>query len=793
MVEIGSKYIGRSVARREDKRLLRGEGTFVGDMKIQGMLHVGIVRSQLPHAYIKSVNLSAASALDGVHIALSGKDLKDELPPISGMQVSAPQGWRDGMEPSIEIPDQNLLPHDKVRFVGEPYALVVADNRYTAEDAIELIDAKFDPLQPINDAQTALNRDAGLIHETLGQNIAATLHAKKGDGAAAIERAQKRLKRKFFHHRYAGMPLECRGVLADYDSRTDSLTVWSSTQVVHWVRREISAALKMPEERIRVIAPDVGGGFGVKGHVYPEDILIAYLAKRLCRPIKWLEDRHEHFLNSAHSRDNHFDIEVGFNNDGRIVALKNSFLIDSGAYSPVGAAIGGNSIVHTLGPYDIDHYEAYCKLMLTNRTPNAPYRGAGRPEVAFVMERVVDLVANELDLDPADVRLKNMIQPEQMPYNVGLPYRDGVIIEYDGGDYPKALRMALEDLGGLADFRSRQKQALEKGSYLGLGIGCYVEGTGIGPFEGATVKIDSSGKIFVKTGACPQGQGHETTFAQVAADLWGVPIEDVFVTLADTAQVTMGYGTMASRSAVTASGAIQSSSAKLQDKVLRIAAHVLEVPEADLEFRDGKVSVKGVAELSITLKEIATAAQPGWNHQRPEGVQAGLEETAYYEPPTVTWAYAANAAIVEVDVTTGEIHIERYVEVHDAGNLINPAIADGQVKGGLVQGLGGALMEELCYDEHGQLMTGSFMDYLIPTASDVPPIKVIHLETPSTRNVFGFKGLGEGGAIAPPVVIANAVCDALKPFKIELNNTPVKCQDIVRLVDNSSINTNSGS
>lgn len=782
MADTMPSYIGRSVVRREDNRLLKGAGTFVGDMKLEGMLHVAIVRSQIAHARINGVDLTAARDADGVVLALAGEELKDVLPPISGMQVAAPKGWRDGMDPHIEIPDQTLVPHDKLRYVGEPYALVVADDRYLAEDAAELIDGDFDPLPPVANAEAALDAEA-LVHDHLPGNIAATLHARKGDGEAALADAPHRLKRRFFHHRYAAMPMECRGVVAEYDSRTDSITVWSSTQVVHWVRREVANALGMPEDRVRVVAPDVGGGFGGKGHVYPEDILVAYLAKRLDRPVKWLEDRHEHLLNAAHSRDNLFDIEVGYDDNGRISVVKNYFLVDSGAYSPVGAAIAGNSIAHFMGPYDIPHYEADCRVMMTNRTPNAPYRGAGRPEVAFAMERSIDLIANALGLDPAEVRFRNMIQPEQMPYAVGLPYRDGVMIEYDSGDYPEALRKALDGIGGLEAFRVRQKAALAEGRYLGLGLGCYVEGTGIGPFEGATVKIDSSGKVMVATGACPQGQGHETAFAQVAADIWNVDIDDVVVTLADTSHVTMGYGTIASRSAVTASGAIQESSDKVKEKVFAIAANVLEASESDLELRDGSVGVKGVPEMSMTLKEVARAALPGWIHQRPEGIEAGLEGTAYYEPPTVTWAYAANAAIVEIDPQTGVPKIENYVEVHDAGTLINPGIADGQVKGGLVQGIGGGLFEELSYDEHGQLMTGSFMDYLLPTASDVPPINVIHSETPSPRNAFGFKGLGEGGAIAPPVVIANAVCDALKPFGAELNNTPVRTEAILNILD----------
>ena len=499
------------------------------------------------------------------------------------------------------------------------------------------------------------------------------------------------------------------------------------------------------------------------------------------RPVKWTEDRHEHLLNSAHSRDNAYDVEIGFDEQGHILAVTSDFVVDSGAYTPVGAGIAGNSIAHMLGPYHIPHYEAWCRVVLTNRTPNAPYRGAGRPEVTFAMERAVDLVAADLDLDPAEIRFRNMIPAENMPYEVGLTYRDGVPIVYDSGDYPRALSRALEELGGLEAIRNRQQTARTEGRYLGLGLGCYVEGTGVGPFEGATVKIDSTGKIMVATGACPQGQGQETIFAQIAADIWQVPIEDVFVTLADTSAVTMGYGSIASRSTVTASGAIRGASDHIRDKLFAIAGEILEADTGDLEIRDGGVGVRGVPDLHLTFSELARAARPGWDHRRPAGVEAGLEATSYYEPPTVTWAYAANAAIVEIEPETGRIHIEHYVEVHDAGKLVNPAIADGQVKGGLAQGLGGGLLEELTYDPEGQLLTGSLMDYLLPTAADIPPLTVVHQETPSPLNALGVKGLGEGGAIAPPVVIANAVCDALGG--LELNATPVRWQDIVTRMD----------
>ena len=775
------RFIGKSVPRREDKRLLQGNGTYIADLELPNMVHAAFNRSQLPHARIVSVDLAAARSTSGVAIALSGIDLREELPQIGGMQVTIPQGWRGRLDHRIEIPTQSLLADDHVRYVGEAYAMVVATDRYEAEDAAELVTAEFDPLPVITNVDAALAADAIVIHDQLGTNLAAEIHFKKGRGAEALADALHRLKRRLSHHRYAAMPIECRGVVADYDSRTQSLTVWTSSQVVHWVRREISHALGMPEERIRVIAPDVGGGFGVKGHVYTEDVLTAFLARELRRPVKWIEDRREHILNSAHSRDYVMDVEIGFDDDGRILAVTNSFLVDSGAYSPVGAGIVGNSLAHMLGPYDIPNYESDARLAVTNRAPNAPYRGAGRPEVAFAMERIVDLVSGALGKEPADIRFRNMIPADRMPYEVGLIYRDGVPIVYDSGDYPKSLERALDALGGVEAFRARQKQALADGRYLGLGLGCYVEGTGVGPFEGATVRIAPTGTISVATGACSQGQGHETVFAQVAADSWGVDMEQVIVTLADTASVPMGYGTIASRSAVTASAAINEASEKVKEKVRLIAAHLLEASEGDLEFRDGGVGVTGVPDMIVSLADIAKAARPGWGHNRPDGVEAGLDASAYYEPPTVTWTYASNAAIVEIDPETGWIEIKRYVEVHDAGVLNNPGIAAGQLKGGLVQGIGGGMMEEIIYDENGQILTASLADYLIPTALDAPPITVLHQETPSPTNALGVKGLGEGGAIAPPAVIANAVSDALKPFGAEFNATPLRPQDILRV------------
>jgi carbon-monoxide dehydrogenase large subunit len=418
----------------------------------------------------------------------------------------------------------------------------------------------------------------------------------------------------------------------------------------------------------------------------------------------------------------------------------------------------------------------------TNKVPNAPYRGAGRPEAVQVTERLMDLIGRKLGLEPAEVRRRNMIPPQEMPYELGYVYRDGVPIVYDSGDYPGALQKALDALGGIEAFRRRQLDARKQGRYLGLGIGCYTEGTGAGPFEGATVRIDPSGKIQVCSGACPQGQGMETVYAQIVADLWGVDIADVVVSLADTAAIQMGFGTIASRSTVTVSGAIHHASERLKKKVFAIAAHLLECSAMDLELRDGGAGIVGVPGAFVTLAKIARTARPEWDTGRPPGIEAGLEDTYYFEPPTVTWAYACHAVIVEVDVESGRVRLERYVIAHDCGVLVNPMLAEAQIAGGAVQGIGGGLVEAVEYDREGQLLTGSLMDYALPIASDVPGIEVIHQESPSPLNPLGVKGLGEGGAIAPPVALANAVCDALAPFSIEFNTTPIRTEDIVRAV-----------
>src|SRR5712672_1678701 len=473
MSDTGPPYIGRSLRRREDRRLLTGQGHFVADLVLPRMLHAVLVRSPVAHARIRGVDLSRAAAAPRVVLALDGADLLQLLPPVPAGQISLPRKWTTVVQHKFLNPRQPLLAHDKVRHVGEAVAIIVAETRYQAEDAAELVSLDLDELPAVVDPEAALRQGATLVHDRFDTNLIGQFSVGKGDAAAVLAGAPHRLKRRFYHHRYAAVPLECRGVVSAYDPRTDSATIWSSTQVVHWERREAAALLGLPEAQVRCIALDVGGGFGGKGHVYPEDLLVTFLAHRLGRPVRWIEDRREHLMSATHSRDQWHDVEIGFDDDGHILAIRDDYLVDCGAWNPIGSGLDYKTAVHLTGPYKIENLAARGRIVVTNKVPNAPYRGAGRPEAAFAMERSIDLVARTLGLEPAEIRRRNMISAKEMPDRLGIPYRDGEPIVYDSGDYPRALQKTLDAIGGIDAFRSRQRAARTEGRYLGLGIGCY--------------------------------------------------------------------------------------------------------------------------------------------------------------------------------------------------------------------------------------------------------------------------------------------------------------------------------
>ena len=764
---------------------------YVGDVRLPNMLHAALVRSVYAHARIREVDVQEARDLDGVVGVWTEREIKGRISPFPESFEIHPARWLEGVKPVLQGPRPTALAHGKVHYVGEPVAIVVAKDRASAEDAVDAVAIDYEELPVVADPEESLRPCAPLVHEGSKSNVVFGFSIVKGNVDQALGAAPYRLSERFRHHRYCAAPLECRGVLAWVEPKTNILTVWSSTQMPHLVRRQIAAQLGLPEEGVRVIAPDIGGGFGPKVFAYPEEMLVPFLALELGRPVKWIEDRSEHFISTAHGRDQLHDVEMAFDETGRILALRDRFLLDNGAYNPMGLTDAYNTAAHIQGPYKIPNLSVTGTCVSTNKVPNAPYRGAGRPEAVFVMERSIDIIAARLGLDPATVRQRNLVQPEEMPYHAGILYRDGEPICYDSGNFPETLKRALE-AADYDELRKRQREARKHGRYLGIGIGCYVEGTGVGSFEGAKVRIDSSGQLIIATGATGHGQGHETVYAQIAADLWGVSLDKVSLIEGDTASVPFGCGTFGSRSTVNVGSAIHGASTRLKEKVRRLAAHILEANPDDLELDRGKVFIRGMPQRSISFAELARAAVPGWASKLPDEMEPGLEAIFYFVPPTVTWANATHVAVIEVDVQTGAIKLLDYTVAHDAGRLINPLLVDGQIHGGVAQGIGAALYEEIIYDPNCQMLSGSFVNYLLPGSMEVPSIKTVHLQSPSPLNPLGVKGLGEGGAIAPPAVIANALADALLPQAARVNEIPLTPERVMEILARKEVDFEAG-
>ncbi len=761
-------HVGARVRRREDPRLLAGLGQYVDDLRPPGCLHAAVVRSPHAHARLGRIDLEPARRHAGVAAALAFDDLAAQMMPlpIAGAPppaLDARVGFR------VKSAAQYPLARGVARYVGEPLAVVVAADRYTAEDARVTAVAEWEPLPVITDPERGLAAGAVLLHPEWGDNVAVAFDVRLGDPARALAEAPIVVRRRLRMQRYAGMPLEPRGVLAIPEAR-GGLTVYASTQVPHWLQRVLAEVLGLAANRVRVVAPDVGGGFGTKCSIYPEDVLIPLLAARLRRPVKWVETRQEHLQAATHSREQQHEVELGATRDGEIVALRDRLLLDQGAYNPWGIVQPYNTVGHMLGPFRLRHFGVEARSVVTNKTPHAPYRGAGRPEAVFVMDRIVDALARECGRDPADVRRRNFVRPDELPHDVGLLYRDGHPLVYDSGDFPATLEAALGaiDYDGL---RRAQTEARRRGVWRGLGMSAYVEGTGIGPYEGATVRLDATGRAVVATGACSQGQGHETVYAQIAADALGLDLEDVTVIGGDTAAIPFGIGTFASRSLVLAGNAIGEASRRVRARLLDAAAAMFESSPADLEIAGGRVWVRGLPDRAVPFARILQASLPGF--AGPGIADPAFEATCYQAVPTVTYASAVHVAHVEVDADTGRVRLLRYVVAHDCGRLVNPVLVDGQVHGGVAQGIGGALGEDIVYDEAGQLLTGTLMEYAVPTAADLPPLETVHMEFPSPRNPLGVKGVGEGGAIAPPAAIAAAVEDALAPLGARITEVPV--------------------
>ncbi|MBO0866955.1 MAG: xanthine dehydrogenase family protein [Micromonosporaceae bacterium] len=766
-----TKLFGEPIPRREDPRLVAGAGRYLDDIDEPGQLAAAFVRSPHAHASIVDIDVTGALEVDGLVAVYTYEDLAGPLAQPLPLLIPHPS-LRAARTPYP-------LAKDRVRHVGEAVAMVVATDRYLAEDAAQRIRVTYQPLPPVVGLDAA-SKAGHLVHEDVPDNVSAHLVQEVGDAAAAIAAAPHRLHLELHIERSASMPMEGRGVHARWDETDRSLRVYSSTQTSTSLRFALAAKLDLPVDRVEVVTPDVGGGFGVKiVHPWPEEVLVPWAAIRLRRPVKWAEDRREHFISSAHERGQQHSVDVGFDDDGRLLGLSVKFLHDNGAYTPYGIIVPQVTSTQLPGPYRLGAYRVEFHSLYTNTVQVTPYRGAGRPHGVFVMERTMDAIAAALGLDRTVVRERNFIQPEQMPYDQGLIFQDGRPLVYDSGDYPAALRLAKK-LVGWDEFTAVREQARAQGRRVGIGIACYVEGTGVGPYEGAYVRVETTGKVVVATGLTTQGQGHETVFAQIAADQLGVPVENVNVVTGDTRRFAFAVGTFASRAAVMSGNAVAAAAGKVRAKALRIAGEALEVDPADLSIVDGVVSVKGTPQAAIPLASVAVLANPlryafdeqakqatqfavgGGIHRPPvaEDDEPGLAATGYYSPVRSTFANGVHAAVVETDPETAEIRILRYCVVHDCGRLINPRIVQGQVHGGVAQGVGGALYERIVYDEHGQLLNASYMDFLIPYASEVPAIEIDHLQTPSPLNPLGIKGAGEAGVIPGAAVLAAAIEDA---------------------------------
>jgi aerobic carbon-monoxide dehydrogenase large subunit len=787
-----TRWFGEPVRRNEDPRFLTGKGTFVDDINPPGAVQAAVLRSSLAHARITSIDVQAARQLDGVLAVWTWEDL-------GGL-------WR----PSPMVVPHDALTHpktqyslakDRVNYVGEAVAFVVATDRYLAEDACDLIAVEYEALPVITDTEAAVAEGAPLVHEDVPNNVAATLIQQVGDVERAFAEADHIFCERLFLERSAGQPMETRAIVAQWDELEQVLTMWDTTQAPLSIRNGLAVLLGLPENAVRVVAPDVGGGFGTKIMMfYPEEVLVPLAAMRLRRPVKWAEDRREHLIASNHERGQVHEASIAVKADGTILGIKDVFLHDAGAYTPYGIVVPIVTSTQLPGPYRLPNYYSESRTVYTNKVPVTPYRGAGRPHGCFVMERLVDLAARELDMDRAEIRFKNFIQPDQFPWDVGLTFQDGAPTRYDSGNYPEGLRIALEHVG-YDNFPQKQAELREQGRCVGLGMASYVEGTGIGPYEGAHVRVDGTAqKVIVATCVGTQGQGHQTSFAQIVADELGVRPDQVVITTGDSRSMNWGSGTYASRSAVVTGNAVGAASRTVREKTAQLAAELFEASPADIEFEDERVFVRGSPEFGLPLWDIAVVANPiryAYGTQAaqaiellknregpplPEGTDPGLEARKYFSPAQATFASGNHAAIVEVDPQTGIVTILKYVAVHDCGRVINPMIVEGQVHGGVAQGIGGSFYERLVYDQDGQPLSTTFMDYLIPTAMEVPEIECHHVETPSPLNPLGIKGAGEAGVIPVPALMAQALDDALSPWGVRVTEMPLNPGQIRALV-----------
>src|SRR6202167_4675137 len=770
VIEVTTRSFGAPVTRNEDARLLSGRALCVDDVELAGMLHAAFRRSNVAHARIVSIDAAAARARPGVVAVYTAEDLGKYWSPGPLLVPPPPI-------PGITFNQRTQVPlaKDKVRHVGEPLAVVLAETRYLAEDALSDIALDLEPLPAVVDLEKALADTSACVHDGVRGNLAALVRQSRGNYAAARAGADRVIGRRFLYDRGTSSPIETRGIVARWDARAARLTVWDTTQAPVFLRNGLAGMLGLSERQVRAIAPFVAGGFGPKIMLfYPEEVVIPWAAMKLNRPVKWIEDRLEHFFATTQDRGQTHDAEIALSADGRILGVKDIFLHDTGAYNPYGLTVPINSQCTLLGPYVIPNYDSTFRAIFTNKPIVTPYRGAGRQHGVFVIERLLDIAARELNIDRAEIRRRNAIPPPPSPYDKKIIYQDFAPLSYDSGNYEPILDKALEMIGYHHFLAEEQPRLRAQGRHVGIGVVCYVEGTGIGPYEGAKVQVQNNGKVSIATGIGTQGQGHFTVFAQVAADQLGVSVRDIDIVTGDTDQFYWGAGTFASRGAVVAGNAVNEAAEVVRQKSLKLAAEHFECAEEDLEIVDGKVSVVGVPGQSIKLGELAARANPMRGAVKP-GTEPGLESTQYFGPSGGATASGVHAMIVEVAPQTFPLEVLKYVVVHDCGTVINPLILAGQIHGGVAQGVGNAFYEQLVFDEEGQLLNASLADYLLPTSLEVPHMDIAHTVTPSPLNPLGIKGAGEAGAIPVGPLFAQAIEDALGLLdrNIELNEIPL--------------------
>jgi aerobic carbon-monoxide dehydrogenase large subunit len=774
---VSGKTFGRSVPRQEDRALLTGKGRFVADIRLDGMLHVAFLRSPHAHAKIRSIDVAAARALPGVHAVFTAADIRKHVI-TDRLAVALPD------KTYRQRRDRPILASRETVYVGEPLAMVVAESAYIAEDAASLIEIEFEALPAAVDCRDALKPGAPLAHSDGSDNLIAQFSSSYGDVEAAFSGATHILRESFRTHRGCAVFMEGRGCLATVDRSDDQLTVWSSTQTPLVAARLLSEILGREESSIRVITPDVGGGFGPKLVFYQEEAAVAAASVALGRPVRWLEDRREHFISTTQERDQFWDVEIALDADGRLRGLRGKLLHDHGAYTARGLTVPQGAIAAMSLAYDLPAFRMDVQVALTNKVPVTPVRGAGQPQGVFVMERMLDLAACELNIDRADIRRRNLIPNDRMPYTKGFMTRGGVPVVLDSGDYPACQADALKriDWDG---FRARQKQARAQGRYLGLGLANFVEGTGRGPYEQVSIRIAPSGLIHVATGAAAMGQSTKTMLAQIVAEHLGGGMDRVLVTAGDSGKISAGFGGFNSRQAVMAGSSAQVAAVKVRQKILDAASHLLEADAGDLDIEGDNVFVKGAAEMKMPLADVAKAMIGAAGFRLPGGLAPGLEATESVVIDAMTYGNGSAAVEVEVDVGTGRVAVTRVAFVHDAGRLINPMIVEGQVVGALVHGIGNALYEHMGYSEDGQPLATTLADYLVMTADAVPAVDLGHMESPTPLNPLGVKGVGESGVIPMPAAVASAIEDALSEFGAQVTHFPILPSDIVAMVANA--------